>query len=753
MNELQAQRKLKRMAIAFAAISVVILLCGLYASFLLTDIFQSTQKEQAQNQIQEYQNGLIRKVHSDQQPLYTLAGFLKYDEELASEGFIQSLYQACNQTSFMRMAYFNQSRTGVRVASNNTIETKYSQSQLPSAAQQAVDEAWQGQGSISAIYYDEELRETVVAYAVPVWTEDEITGVLVATKSLSTFAEVLNSGSALGDNGVVALVDSAGNVITGSQRVTDTGLASVYNWESIDGAEKKELVAALQNLKKATLSLTIYDYDCYALVEPAQIRDWSLVLIHTQTGFTDPLYQNVLITRLTTGIPLVLAIACIFYGYRQMRKINRDLLKLAYYDGLTGAYNQEKFNRLLELILEEKKPCCVAALNIRHFKFINELFGVEQANRLLCHIKILMDRMCQSGEFFCRQGADCFYLLLAETERDPVFQRIALLMEQISNTAIYHQKQYPVLLYCGVAFCTEYRDESEIRTELMRRVLLALGQAKRSGVHNICFYDQALHRREQLQNYIESHMKQALHDHEFQMYLQPKINLKTGKLGGAEALVRWATGDGEMIFPDQFIPLFEENGFCVQLDLYMVEQACCQLRNWMDQGRKPIPISVNQSKLLFYEPDYVQRLCHIISNYDIPANLITLEILEGLALNSLEELNQKIAQLRHKGFRISMDDFDSGYSSLNTLGNIQIDELKLDRGFLMAAAKESGGRQRLIMEQIILLAQKMDISTVAEGVETARDEEMIQELGCDFGQGYYYSRPISVKEFGERYMK
>ena len=149
----------------------------------------------------------------------------------------------------------------------------------------------------------------------------------------------------------------------------------------------------------------------------------------------------------------------------------------------------------------------------------------------------------------------------------------------------------------------------------------------------------------------------------------------------------------------------------------------------------------------------MEKLCRSISNYDIPPNLITLEILEGLSLNNLEELNQKIAQLRHKGFRISMDDFGSGYSSLNTLGNLQIDELKLDRGFLMAAAKEGGGRQRLIMEQIILLAQKMEISTVAEGVETAGDEEMIRELGCDFGQGYYYSRPISAEEFDERYMK
>ena len=210
------------------------------------------------------------------------------------------------------------------------------------------------------------------------------------------------------------------------------------------------------------------------------------------------------------------------------------------------------------------------------------------------------------------------------------------------------------------------------------------------------------------------------------MFLQAKKDLRTGELAGAEALVRWNASDGRMIFPDQFIPLFERNGFCVKLDLYMVEQACRQIRSWMDRGIDPIPISVNQSKPLFFEPNYVQALTELVQTYGIPPRFITLEILEGLALENVDTLNEKIVLLQAEGFRISLDDFGSGFSSLNTLGKLKIDELKLDRGFLLGISSQEQGRVRIILKEIVQIARQLSISTVAEGVETAEDERLIR---------------------------
>lgn len=242
-------------------------------------------------------------------------------------------------------------------------------------------------------------------------------------------------------------------------------------------------------------------------------------------------------------------------------------------------------------------------------------------------------------------------------------------------------------------------------------------------------------------------MQKALEQGEFKLYLQPKINLDNGKLMGAEALVRWQSKDRGMIYPDKFIPLFKENGFCVKLDLYMVEQACKQIRHWIDSGLPAMHISVNQTRLLFTSENYVEKLLEITSKYKVSPKYITLEILESIAIDNIESINICIDKLRSKGFRISMDDFGSGYSSLNTLGKLKIDELKLDRLFLMDVTKDKEGVQRKIMACILALAKQLNIDTVAEGVETEQDEDMMTKLSCDYGQGYYYSRPISAKDF------
>ena len=372
------------------------------------------------------------------------------------------------------------------------------------------------------------------------------------------------------------------------------------------------------------------------------------------------------------------------------------------------------------------------------------------ADAFLCQVKEILDGALKEEEFFCRQGADIFYLAFENDTPAHISQRVSKISADIQRESGEILEEYPILIYSGGVLTAESPEPYSMSN--LSYMMAALAQARKLQCQEVCFYDQSLHASEHLRHYIESHMQAALEQEEFQLYLQPKMNLHTGRLEGAEALVRWQTQDRGMLYPDQFIPLFEENGFCAQLDLYMVEQACRQIRSWLDRDIDPIPISVNQSRLLFYEADYPERLKELVDRYEIPAGLITLEILEGLAIGNVKEMNERISLLHKAGFRISMDDFGAGYSSLNVMGALKIDELKLDRAFLMEVSQGNNLRQKAVMEMVIALTRRLRIATVAEGVETKEDEALIRELGCDAGQGYYYSRPVSAEEFDGRFI-
>ncbi len=443
----------------------------------------------------------------------------------------------------------------------------------------------------------------------------------------------------------------------------------------------------------------------------------------------------------------------LYFLYHSSKKVRQEatraqekLDQLSRYDKLTGAYNSGEFHSLFVQACDQKIPLMLVALNLRNFKYINETYGLSTANQFLCQIKHCLDMIQRPGEFFCRQSADIFYLALRETQVEPAMKRIQTLLDLIQKEASKILGDYTVSVYCGCVLTAE-APEPFSATAKHSYMMAALAQGKKDKKQSICVYDEALHNAEQIRLYVESRMQQALEQEEFQMYLQPKMDLNTGLLIGAEALVRWQTKDRGLILPNQFIPLFEENGFCVQLDLYMVEQVCRQLRRWMDEGMLPINISVNQTRLLFTSEDYVDKLLAITKKYNISPQYITLEILENLVLEHVDQVNACIDQLRAARFRISMDDFGSGYSSLNTLGCLKIDELKLDRLFLMGAAKDTEGTQRKIVACILELAKQLNISTVAEGIETQENEQMMSQLCCNHGQGYYYSRPLTTVDF------
>ena len=437
-------------------------------------------------------------------------------------------------------------------------------------------------------------------------------------------------------------------------------------------------------------------------------------------------------------------------AYKTLVNENK-LLHLSIHDELTGAYNRAYFYKLVEQKIARNEPGALVALNIHNFKYINDTYGTHRADRLLQEITNILSENLGEDELICRPAADSFYLFFTDSLPEQAVCRIKFFQAKLKAMAEKLLNGYQMSLYCGVVPSNATPNLSNTQT-LLNCIIVALAHAKQAGDSSICVYDNFMHKGAQLRQYIEANMYRALSDREYQIYLQPKRNLHTGQIDSAEALVRWQTKERGLLFPDQFIPLFEQNGFCRQLDLYILEKACQLLRRWMDAGISPITISVNQTKSLFVSDDYVEKLLEITSRYQVPPQCIVLEILEGLAFENVVELNGTIARLNQAGFCVSMDDFGSGYSSLNTLGKLHIDQIKLDRMFLMDLKKEQRNSQYEVMLSIFAMAKKLGIETVTEGVETKEEETLVRSMGCDYGQGYYYSKPIPAKDFCEIYL-
>lgn len=424
----------------------------------------------------------------------------------------------------------------------------------------------------------------------------------------------------------------------------------------------------------------------------------------------------------------------------------KQLMHLTMYDELTGSYNEAYFRKLLQECCSQRTPAVLVAVNLRGFKYINDIYGPQRANDILCGIKAILDKEMTDGEFFCRASADLFYLLLRTSDTGAFRARMEDLFARITDWASGPMEGHPLSLYCGAVFLADSPAPYSASTNLSY-LMVALARAKEQNRTMIYVFDKALYQEAQLRYYIETHMHEALASEEYQLYLQPRMNLRTGHIDGAEALVRWKPRDHSMLMPNQFIPLFAANGFCAQLDLYMIEQVCRTLRSWMDAGLEPMVISVNQTKSLFLREDYIERLLDITERYGIPHKCLILEIPEGLAYDNVADLNRTIRDLNRCGFRVSMDDFGSGYSSLNALGKLHINELKLDRIFLADVVNDTSGTQREVLSSVLALARKLGIQTVVEGVETPEDEELVRNLACDYGQGYYYSKPIPAEQF------
>ena len=402
---------------------------------------------------------------------------------------------------------------------------------------------------------------------------------------------------------------------------------------------------------------------------------------------------------------------------------------------LRGISKRNYFQRnVSELLYTSAERIAFIQFDIQKFKIVNDLYGEKFGDEVLDFIERQLEKCCNERQFFINLRSDVF-MVVTEYKNERELQ--AFIRELDSQTLLF--KSVKLQMSFGV-YTVEDR-EMELR-QMEDRAAMARKAAKKNILRNILFYREQF--KESLYNrkFIEENMQAAISERQFCIYLQPKYSITKNEIIGAEALVRWLHPERGMIFPDQFIPVIEENGFIKRLDYYIWEEACRFIKRCEAAGINNCPVSVNVSRIHLRDNECIGILSDMIKDYSIQKKLLELEITETA---DDQQISMKALQLKEEGFTLLMDDFGSGYSSLNILLETPFDVIKLDRKFMINMMLS--GKGRLILEQVITMADKLQRGVLAEGVETKEQVELLQNIGCDQVQGYYYAKPMPEDEF------
>lgn len=421
-------------------------------------------------------------------------------------------------------------------------------------------------------------------------------------------------------------------------------------------------------------------------------------------------------------------------------RLQKELKYKEEYDILTGIYNSKGFYSRVQRMVQENSNTdyAIIRIDIDRFKFINDIYGLEEGDNILRYIAGILYDTADIGSAYCRLGDDIFCVCIPFEEKVEINHFIT----DIKGKIVSYPLGYHITPYFGVCIIDGLNTPISL---LCDRAGLALKTIKGSTDKNWAFYDNKLRSVQLQEKIVENEMEEALSNHQFEIYLQPKYELRSSRIIGAEALVRWNHPVRGVLTPDQFVPLFEKNGFITKLDEYIWEAACHFIRQWMDEGHDPIPFSVNVSHRHIQNTGLQKTLAALVEKYQLPAGLMELELTEAAFFQNKEEISMMIRSLKKHGILFAMDDFGSGYSALNLLEKIPVDTIKLDNEFLSMSTTTKKGK--IVMTGIISVLNHLNINIVAEGIETKTQADFLLESGCEYGQGYYFSPPVPIEEF------
>lgn len=423
----------------------------------------------------------------------------------------------------------------------------------------------------------------------------------------------------------------------------------------------------------------------------------------------------------------------------QMAAFER-LKYLAEYDKLTGIYNKSKFfSESSEFIQNsDEKEFTFIRIDIVHFQLINSYFGLKQGDNLLRYIADKLTDMSKIYNFYYgRIESDIFGICCAH-KNDNLDEILATIRKSLEG----FNEDYNILPCVGVYY---FKDKKLSMDTVFDRATLAAKTCKGNYINYYAIYNDNMSDDIQREQEIVNNMSQALEEDQFCVYFQPKYDLATNRPAGAEALVRWKHPEIGMISPGVFIPIFERNGFISKLDYYVWEKVCQHMRRWADEGIKSLPVSVNVSRVDLYNPRLVENICELVEKYEIPKDLFNLELTESAYTDNPKAIIEIMDHFQEKGFKLMMDDFGSGYSSLNVLKDMRFDFLKIDMKFMEKTRYT--GRGENILASVVCMAKWLKMPVIAEGVETGEQVRFLRSIGCEYVQGYYFAKPMALEDY------
>lgn len=588
-----------------------------------------------------------------------------------------------------------------------------------------------------------EPSNSVILFSAPVLDKNNnFLGCVIYSYLCDDMNKIFNLKS-MGGNMNMVVVNKNGQLLIGTSDFQTDDMPLIKNLiNQCSHKAHKGLDCLILNGENGALNMSFKNSKNEMLIryDKLKFNDWYLISYIPKQAASESITYTTLnqkiLTLIITFIVCIFGILCFVMWIMQKKSFDNDTKALTIY----------AFKRAAKKIISARQSqnFVFVQLDVKNFKLINRIYTFRIGDLLIKAIATALQKATKGPQsIFARMGADTFILLLPyegiislNKKRFDFMNDFAELTKDIITAKII----FPTGQY--VLKDTDYINLDI--NEILEKVNFAHKFAKQKW-DIIVDYEEEIESSALLEKYVEDRMENAITDEEFTLFLQPKICLKDEKISGAEALVRWRFDKKEYMYPTDFVPILERNGFIVQLDMYMFKCVAKFLKQRLDKGLELITVAVNFSRHHLNNENFVPEICKIADYYKIPHEFLEIELTESAFIGNVLDAMKFIENLHSFGFKVSMDDFGSGYSCFAQLKDLKIDVLKIDKGFF--TENDEYDRLKSVISGIIKIAKDLDIVTVAEGVERKDQVVMLQELGCDIAQGYYYAKPMPVDEF------